>query len=265
MRVLVASGPLSALDADTASGVIAAAFHAAGAEVAVVSLMPAWPAPRTLDELAEVLAGGAHTVDLTAMQFEYAQTRAASDAIAGHSFVAVVRDSDVSVPLTGLSGSAVQRSREHGDDLAAGLAVDAAAQSWLATHGFDDAPGAGAVNGLGAVLIHHGIRLTDTLTLAMERSDVATTAAQADLLVTGCTDLDFHTRGGPIVERMAQVAEQALRPVIVICGRNYISSRELRIAGIESAYPVRPGDDPQPVDRHALAAHAARVARTWRW
>ncbi|WP_297748991.1 glycerate kinase [uncultured Tessaracoccus sp.] len=265
MRVLVASGAVGALESHAASVVVARAFQAEGAEVAVVDLEASWPAPSTLDELADVLARGADVVDLRQLEFRLADAERATQAIAGRRFVAVVTDSDVEVPLTGLAGTAVQRSRERGDDLAAGLAADAQTRAWLAALGVDDGAGVGAVDGFGALLLREGVRLTSALELTVERTGFAETATQADLIVTGCTDLDFHTRGGPLVERVVRIAEEALRPVIVVCGRNYVSSRELRLSGIEAAHAVHTGDDPRTVEESDLAALAERVARTWRF
>ncbi|WP_297743080.1 glycerate kinase [uncultured Tessaracoccus sp.] len=263
MRVLVASGAVGALRAHAASVVVARAFQAQGAEVAVVDLEESWPVPSTLDELADVLARGADVVDLRQLAFRFADAQRAEQAITGRRFVAVVADADVEVPLTGLAGTAVQRSRARGDDLAAGLEADAQARAWLTALGVHDEAGVGAVNGLGALLLREGAQLTSALNLTVERTGFARTARQADLIVTGCTNLDFHTRGGPLVERVVQIAEEALRPVIVVCGRNFVSSRELRLSGIEAAHAVHAGDDARTVEERDLAELARRVARTW--
>ena len=265
MRVLVASGAIGELSARAASAVVARAFQAEGAEVAVVELEASWPAPSTLDELADVLAGGADVVDLRQLTFRITDADRAARAIAGRRFVAVVADADVDAPLTGLAGTAVQRSRERGDDLAGGLQADADARTWLTELDVVDGAGVGAVDGLGALLLREGVQLSSALDLTVARTGFAETAAHADLIVTGCTDLDFHTRGGPLVERVVRVAEEALRPVIVVCGRNYVSSRELRLSGIEAAHAVHAGDDARTVGEHDLAALAGRVARTWRF
>lgn len=230
-----------------------------------MELEASWPAPSTLDELDDALAGGADVVDLRQLTFRITDADRAAQAITGRRFVAVVADADVDAPLTGLAGTAVQRSRERGDDLAAGLQADADARAWLTELDVVDGAGVGAVDGLGALLVREGVQLSSALDLTVERTGFAETAAQADLIVTGCTDLDFHTRGGPLVERVVRTAEEVLRPVIVVCGRNYVSSRELRLSGIEAAHAVHAGDDARTVGEHDLAALAERVARTWRF
>lgn len=265
MRVLVASGAVGNVPAAAASTVVARAFHAEGAEVAVVDLQPEWPTPTEPQELERVLADGADLVDLRQFQFRHADVAAAAHWLARRKWTAVVADDEVSAPLTGLTGAAVQRSRAQGEDLAAGLAADAAAQAWLTDLGLSDGAGAGAVGGFGALLLHHGVRIASALDVAMEQTDFISTAAKADLVVTGCTDLDFHARGGPLVERVVMAAGAALCPAIVVCGRNYVSARELRLASIESAHAVHPGDDARPVEEPDLALLARRVARTWRF
>ena len=259
------SGAIGAVPGDRASVLLGRAFRDEGAQVAVVDLEPELPRPRDLSSLERVLAEGATTVDLSDWSATRADAVALASAVRGRDLTAVVPTDDVERPLTGLTGAAVEATRRDGADLAAGLAADAEAGAWLASLGIDDGPGAGALDGLGAVLRHEGGRLVDRLDQAIEASGVRATAAEADLLVTGCTDLDFHARGGPLVERVVALAGEVLRPVIVVAARNFVSARELRLVGIESAHALHPGQEPPTVTEPALAALAARVARTWRW
>jgi glycerate kinase len=85
----------------------------------------------------------------------------------------------------------------------------------------------------------------------------------ADLVVTAAESLDFHAVGGPIVKRAVSMAGAALRPAIAIVGRNFVSARELRLAGFEEAYPLgAAGEEPTP---ERLSEVAMRVATTWSW
>ncbi|SDL54870.1 glycerate kinase [Tessaracoccus oleiagri] len=279
MRVVVASDAIGGLDARTAAETIGAAFREEGAEVAVIVLAPDAPTPDTQARLAAALREGATVVDCTQLRVDdlgagllacYADTpRAGLDElrreIGGRALTVVVHGEELQAPLTGLSGTAVTSSREAGEDLAAGLAADARAVAWLRELGLSDVPGAGAAGGLGALFLACGARLADRLDIAMEATDFPRTAREADLVVTGCTELDFHAKGGALVSRVVEVAERALRPVIVVAGRNFVSSRELRMAGIESAYAVHFSADERPVTRDALADLAAKVAGTWRF
>ncbi|NLE98548.1 MAG: glycerate kinase [Propionibacterium sp.] len=279
MRVLVASDDVGELDARTAADVIGRAFHDHGAQVAVVVLAPDAPRPTTQAELARLLAEGADVVDLTALDvpdFGAALLRtfdddpaAALDALrrqlAGRTLTVALDGEVLDVPLTGLGGWAVNHSRESGGDIADGLAADTGARGWLQQLGLDDGPGSGAAGGLGAILLACGARYVDRITYAMEATGFEASASQADVVVTGCTDLDFHAKGGVLVERVVQVGEAALRPVIVVARRNFVSSRELRTAGIEAAYALTADIEPEPVTVEGFSELARRVARTWRF
>jgi glycerate kinase len=65
---------------------------------------------------------------------------------------------------------------------------------------------------------------------------------------------------------VAAVAEEALRPCVVVAGQVLVGSREMRALGIESAYALVDlvGEErafAAPAD--SLAELAGRVARTW--
>lgn len=263
MRVLIATGDVGRVPADVAGVVIGQAFEEEGAQVAVVGLQGAVPAASSVDAFVALLGAGERVVDVRGLEFRPEDTDAVRSALGDRAVTLVVDDAEVSLPCTGLSGAAVARSRARGEDLAAGLEADRAAAQWLETHGLQDAPGAGAAGGLGALVLDAGGGVVDLIGHHVERSGITRTAGAADLLVTGCTSLDFHARGGPLVARVVALGESALRPVIVLTGHNFVSSRELRLAGIEDAYAVHPGPDGD-VDEAALRALAARVARTWR-
>ena len=54
--------------------------------------------------------------------------------------------------------------------------------------------------------------------------------------------------------------------MVVVAGRNFISSRELRLAGIEEAHAVAPpGVAEIDITAEQLGAVARRVAVTWTW
>ncbi len=241
------------------------AFHEEGAQVAVVDLTTPLPAPTTLDELGRMLDEGLPAVDVAGLTDALTDVSGLRRVLAGRTFTAIVPDEEVRAPLTGLSGTAVARARATSEDLTVGLAADARAREWLRMHDLDDAPGAGACDGLGAVLLDAGLRLETALGWAVQRTRLRETAVRADLVVTACSDLDFQARGGPLVQTVVEVAGEALRPVIVVAGRNFVSRRELRLAGIEDAHAVHAGAVEEPVREPELVAVASRVARTWRF
>lgn len=297
MRVLVSCDSIAGLPPLEASELVARAFADRGATVAVVplgthgvwlrdSLALADPAARLVPvpdsaALGEALRSPAHStvLDLTGAtpddlgrgslrlldERPADALRAARRLWDGQGLVALVPEDQVSRPLTGLSGLAATEGRKAGLELSEVLAADTAAQRWAAELGVTPGEGSGAAGGLGLIVQAVGGRLADPLTLLAERFALARSLAQADLVVTGADSLDFHAVGGPVLQRVAAMAGEALRPVIAIVGRNFISARELRLAGLEAAYPVPSGQGRQGVTADEVASVAGRVADTWRW
>lgn len=297
MRVVVAVDALAGLTPAGASQLIASVFAEAGAVPAVVPLgvtgealavAVATAAPdATLVRPADAAecgrrladAKGDLVVDLTSCEVTdlgrevldafgadpVEALAAARDTWADRRLIALVPDGQQERPLTGLTGLAATAGRERGADLAAVLAADAVAGRWAARLGLTPEPGAGAAGGLGLLLQAVGAVVTEPLTYLAGRYRLGATLARADVVVTGAELLDFHAVGGPVVRRVVGLAGESLRPVIAIVGRNFVSARELRLAGLESVYPVLVGageDSPSP---DQVAEVARRVARTWSW
>ncbi|AQX16661.1 MULTISPECIES: glycerate kinase [Tessaracoccus] len=297
MRVVIAADAMAGLTPADASALIAGRFAERGAVPAVVPLAvtgdalahavataaPGAPFARPADavDLGRALADadGDLVVDLTACRVAdlgrgvldaFADDPVEAVAVArqawsGRRLVALVEDGQQERPLTGLTGLAATEGREHGADLADVLAADAVAGRWATSLGLTAQPGAGAAGGAGLLLQAMGAVITDPLTFLVEHYGLAGTMAQADLVVTGADMLDFHAVGGPVVKRIVGMAGEALRPVIAIVGRNYVSSRELRLAGLEAAYPVLAGAGDDIATPGQVAEVAERVARTWSW
>ena len=298
MRVLVAADAMAGLGPRDASEVIATAFADAGAQVAVVPLADGGQGfadavaeldpegllvrPGSLSEMLELLSevdASSPTsnlrVDLTGLVAPaWSELTAVGNsdiaelaaAISQRKLVAVVASADQSSTLTGLSGRVAERGREDGLDLGETLAADDAVSKWLGSVGVDGtAAGTGAANGVGSIILALGGRVLSGIEALIEGFGMEATVAKADLLVTGTPNLDFHVVGGDVVKEVARLGTDALRPVIAIVGRNFVSSRELRLAGIESAHAVLDGaGDDQPVPAQ-LAEVAGRVAKSWIW
>lgn len=294
MRVVVASDAVAGLTPAAASEQIARAFAERGVAVAVVPLAATgqglregvaaccpsavFAAPTTTAELAGALASGADqlVVDLSGLSVDdlgrslFDADPAGSLAElrrswAGHDLTALVPEEEVERPLTGLSGHASIALRAEGADLNAILLADAEAERWAAELGVEPSQGSGAARGLGLILASIGGQVTDPLTFLAARFDLAATMARSDLVITGAESLDFHALGGPVVKRVAQLAGAALRPVIAVVGRNFVSSRELRLGGFETAYPLVPAASTQDATPERLAEVAEQVASTWQW
>ena len=293
MRVLVAADSMAGLDPRGASEVIAEAFAGAGAHVAVVPLADGgtWFAAAVADfdpaatvahpaSLAEVLTALSaevppRYVDLTGVQphtwdelvaIGPEELNALRGALRVHQSVGIVRSGTQRATLTGLTGAVAEHGRRTGADLADTLGADAKVSRWCDVLGVaGDAPGSGAADGVGALFLALGTGIVSGLDACIEGFGVPATVARADLVVTGSALLDFHAVGGDVVKEVAGLAGAALRPVIAIVGRNFVSSRELRLAGIESAHPILEGvgdDEPLPTQ---LSDVAAKVARSWSW
>lgn len=297
MRVVVISDAVAGLSPAAASEHIGVQFADRGAQVAVVPLAVSGPALR--DSVAACLSGALFVAPTQAADLLAAlETEAPSlvldlsglrvddlgrsvlegidpdpvTALArlrsrweGRDLVALVPEEQAQRPLTGLSGFASTELREEGAELQEILQRDAQAQAWADLLGLPTEAGSGAARGLGLLVLGAGGTVTDPLTLLAERFDLAATMRKADLIVTATEALDFHALGGPVVKRVAQLAVDSLQPLIAVVGRNFVSPRELRLAGFESAYPLVPPAGPQQPTPERLDEVAAKVAATWAW
>ena len=168
--------------------------------------------------------------------------------------------------LTGMTGSLAERGRGNGADIAATLAEDSRATAWLERLGVADEAPAGALCGLGAWALGCGARVASGIGICVDGYRLPELAARADVIVTGTDVLDFHRRGGDVVVELTRLGVEALRPVVVLAGRNFVSPRELRLAGIEEAHAVAPpGVGEIDITAEQLGAVARRVAATWTW
>jgi len=182
--------------------------------------------------------------------------------------VRLVAASDVDNPLTGLFGAAKVFGPQKGITEERLPVVD----GWLEEYAvaldrrMSLEPGAGAAGGLGYALLVLGATREPGVALVAEAVGLAERARAADLVLTGEGAFDFSSRAGKVPHGVAGIAEEALRPCVVVAGRVEVGSREMRALGIESAYSMvdlvgkeRAFADPAA----ALAELAGRVARTW--
>lgn len=294
MRVVIASDAIAGLDPRDASELLARAFADRGVLVAVAPLGVAGRplregiaacapevtlmAAQSSSEAGEALRSTAPSLllDLTAATVDdlgaaalgpdpvagLAQLREAWE---GRALTALVPEGHDQRALTGLDGYASVDLRAQGADLQAVLAADAKAEAWAGRLGIEPLPGDGAAGGLGLLIRALGGTLADPLSFLIDRLGLADTIASADLIVTGAESLDFHALGGPIVKRIAAMAGEALRPVIAVVGRNYVSARELRLGGFETAYPLLQGAGEEQPSIERLREVSEQVARTWQW
>ncbi len=223
-------------------------------------------ADRPLDQGGAGLAG-VKDVDL----------RPAQQALGDVELIGVVPTSESGQHLFGLRGITSLRAGAAGANRESIVRTDAALEGFArqAAESHATEPGAGACGGLGFAVLALGGRLTTGPAVALGAAEhpAAGSAARdlrgVDLVVTGCSLLDFASRGGGVVTTVAEKAAAALSPCIAIAGEVVIGARELRAMGIEAAYAVREDTRDHPdasaIGEEELAQVARRVARSWTW
>jgi glycerate kinase len=205
-------------------------------------------------------AGGAGLHGVTYVQVAAARERVGS--------VRLVAASDVDNPLTGLFGATKVFGPQKGITEERLPLVDGWLEEYAAAVDRRLAleKGAGAAGGLGYALLMLGATREPGVALVAEAVGLSERAAAADLVITGEGAFDYSSGAGKVPHGVAQVAEEALRPCVVLAGKVLVGSREMRALGIESAYSLvdlvgeeRAFAEPAA----ALAELAARTARTW--
>lgn len=190
--------------------------------------------------------------------------------------VAVVPSAEAGQHLLGLRGVTSLRGREVNADPADMLAADATLERLAALAGPEASatPGAGAAGGAAYAIVALGGAVATGPAACAELVGLEETMNVAELVVTGSSSFDFGSRGGGVMQFVAEQAQRAARPCIALAGTIVIGSREMRTLGIESAYSVQTLDAPaalsdRPTGRDVTPAQlsdvAARIAHTWSW
>jgi glycerate kinase len=182
--------------------------------------------------------------------------------------VRLVAASDVDNPLTGLFGATKTFGPQKGITEERLPVVDGYLEQYAAALDRRLAleKGAGAAGGLGHALLVLGATREPGVALVAAAVRLAERARQVDLVITGEGAFDFSSRAGKVPHGVGTVAEEALRPCVVLAGKVLVGSREMRALGVESAYAMVDlvGEErafAEPAE--ALAELAARTARTW--
>jgi glycerate kinase len=204
--------------------------------------------------------GAAGLAGVTAVDLEPARARVAG--------VELVAATDVENPLLGLRGATNVFGSQKGIGDEHKPVVDGWLQDFaaVADRKTADAKGAGAAGGLGYALLLLGAERVSGIDLVAELTGLRAAAGKVDLVLTGEGAFDFQSRAGKVVAGVAKVANDAMRPCVVLAGKVMVGSREMRTMGIESAYALVDvvGEERAFADPHgSLAAVAERVARSW--
>lgn len=180
----------------------------------------------------------------------------------------LIAASDVESPLTGLFGATKTFGPQKGitDER---LPV---VEGWLEAYAavvdrkLSLAKGAGAAGGLGYALLALGAAREPGIALVSAAVGLRARAEAADLVITGEGAFDYSSRAGKVPYGVAEIAQEVLRPCVVLAGRVLVGSREMRALGVESAYGMADlvGEERAMSEAAAaLADLAARAARTW--
>lgn len=183
--------------------------------------------------------------------------------LAGRELVLIAPHDQATVALTGLRGLSSVQGRAAGIELAEQIRIDSVLANFART--FPDAVpadsvGTGVAGGLGFAIRSLGGRVVSGFEACAEAASLGRTLTQADLVVVVCDRLDFGSWGDGLVPFLAGMIERhgALAPLIVVSGASYISARELRLHGIDSAFAVG-----EVSDAASLTQAVAPVASTW--
>lgn len=182
--------------------------------------------------------------------------------------VQLIAASDVQNPLLGLRGATNVFGAQKGIAEDRRPVVDGWLERFatLADRKTADKKGAGAAGGLGYALLLLGAELVSGIDLVAGLTRLRDVAGKVDLVLSGEGAFDFQSRDGKVIAGVAKVANDAMRPCVVLAGKVMIGSREMRSMGVESAYALVDlvGEERAFADpAGALADLAERVAKTW--
>ncbi len=255
-------GQLVAAAMDTGAGTVVVGVGGSATTDAGAGLLAALGATADVP----LNAGPAGLDGVTRVDLEPARARTAG--------VELVLASDVDSPLLGLFGAAKTFGAQKGLTPEAVARVDAildrfvvaALGSTPARRRLADQPGAGAAGGLGFAMLALGAHRLPGVRLVADTVGLSQAARSCDVVLTGEGSFDFSSRAGKVVHGVTQVAQEALRPTVVLAGRVLVGAREMRALGVESAYDLvelvgerAAFGDPAG----SLATLAERTARTW--
>ena len=132
----------------------------------------------------------------------------------------LVAASDVDNPLTGLFGATKIFGPQKGITEERLPVVDGWLEQYAAALDRRLAleKGAGAAGGLGYALLVLGATREPGIALVADAVGLADRAGAADLVITGEGAFDYSSRAGKVPHGVATVAEEALRPCVVLAG-----------------------------------------------
>lgn len=163
---------------------------------------------------------------------------------------------DVNNPLHGEDGAAFIYAPQKGASRSDIVILDAGLQHFqkIAEAHFKtavDFPGAGAAGGLGAgAKIYLGATIRRGIDFIAEVTGLNQKIIMADLVITGEGKLDRQSLSGKVVLEVSRLAQNAGKPVTVICGRCELKMDDLKSLGIRQIITLT--NDETSVDEAVL-------------
>jgi glycerate kinase len=182
--------------------------------------------------------------------------------------VVLIAATDVENPLLGPAGAARSFAPQKGASDSEVTALEQRLLAW-ASSGSDvdpSTPGAGAGGGLAYGLMRLGARRVSGAALVADAVGLAEVIAACDVVVTGEGHLDFSSVQGKVVSHVADLAQAASRPCVVITGASSLGRREAAAHGIDEVYTLTDAVGPREAIERAgpsVRRVAAAVARDW--
>ena len=193
----------------------------------------------------------------------------ALDLVADRNLVLVGSSDDVESPLTGLRGitsrlgtrDELSLERQLGLDTALQHLADACRRAGGGASGISR--GGAAHGGLGFAALSLGGRVQRGLDVCSELTGLPDTLRRADLIITGCDELDFGRWDRTVVLEVSGMV-QAETPVVAVARENHITAREVRSQLIEAAHSLRvePARSASEAERLRVMDDITRAARS---
>jgi glycerate 2-kinase len=161
--------------------------------------------------------------------------------------VSVTAICDVSNPFYGLQGAAHIFGPQKGATPEVVRFLDEGLVNFAAVvkqqFGLDiNFPGAGAGGGLGGgAKIFFDIQFQSGIEFITDFIGLDALVRESDLIVTGEGKMDEQTLSGKVVKGVADLSRKYLKPLIVIAGKNELSSQETRLLGVHKVVTLVDG------------------------
>ena len=168
---------------------------------------------------------------------------------------------DVTNPLYGIEGAAQIYGPQKGANKAAVDLLDAGLRNFRrVVHKYlrtsVDFPGAGAAGGLGAgARVFLNATIQRGVNYMIESTGLQRKIKWADLIITGEGKIDTQTFSGKVVSQILDLARDARKPVIVVCGECEVPRDEIRRQGIRQLITLAEGD----TTRESAIQNAAKL------